>query len=85
MKIHSICMKYSIRLRAEWIPRDKNELADYYSKVIDTDDWQVHPNVFREIDSQWGPYTLDCFSSLRTKQLDRYCSIKVVEPGLFCS
>ena len=38
MEIHAICMKWSIKLEVEWVPRDENELADYYSKLVDRDD-----------------------------------------------
>ena len=63
-----------MRIRAEWVPREENELADYYSKVVDQDDWQLNPALFREMEGRWGPYSLDCFASFKTKQLSKYCS-----------
>jgi len=74
MAIHRLCMKYGVRLFTEWVPRDENALADYYSKVVDSDDWQVNPTVFKQIDEWWGPHTLDCFASSKTAQLGRFCS-----------
>ena len=74
MRIHQNCMQLGIRLSAEWVPREENELADYYSKLVDTDDWQLNPSIFEAIDQLWGPHTLDCFASLRTRQLERFCS-----------
>ena len=41
---------------------------------MDTDDWQLNPQIFKLIDELWGPHTLDCFASARTKQLERFCS-----------
>ena len=41
LAIHRICQQHAIQLSAEWIPREENELADYYSKVVDVDDWQL--------------------------------------------
>ena len=82
LRIQKACLSKSIRLSAEWVPREENELADYYSKVVDTDDWQLNPEVFKQFDQAWGPHTLDCFASLRTKQMDRYCS-RWWNPGCF--
>ena len=74
LAIHRICQQHAIQLSAEWIPREENELADYYSKVVDVDDWQLNPHVFAQLDKMWGPHTIDCFASCETKQLERYCS-----------
>eukprot|EP00117_Sycon_ciliatum_P022902 scpid26163/ scgid19621/ Retrovirus-related Pol polyprotein from transposon gypsy; Reverse transcriptase; Endonuclease len=74
MAIHKLCRRFSVRIRAEWVPREENELADYYSKVVDQDDWQLNPALFREMEGRWGPYSLDCFASFKTKQLSKYCS-----------
>ncbi len=35
MSIYAICLKASVRLEVEWIPRSANEKADYYRKVVD--------------------------------------------------
>ena len=74
LEIHKLCGVHGIQLVAEWVPRTQNELADYLSKVVDVDDWQLHPQLFEKLDSMWGPHTLDCFASMRTKQIDRFCS-----------
>ena len=37
--IFLVCVQGNIRLEPEWIPREKNELADYYSRMVDHDDW----------------------------------------------
>jgi len=29
-----------IRIEPEWIPREQNELADFYSLIVDYDDWR---------------------------------------------
>ena len=34
----------------------------------------LDPACFNYIDALWGPHTLDRFASLKTKQLERYCS-----------
>ncbi|VDI18252.1 Hypothetical predicted protein [Mytilus galloprovincialis] len=40
------CLKYNVSLEVEWIPRAENEIADYISRIIDTDDWGVAVHVF---------------------------------------
>ena len=82
MGIFQTCMKHGIQLRAEWVPREENQLADYYSKIVDQDDWKVNTEIFDRINQCWGPHTLDCFASLRTKQLGRFCS-RWWNPGCF--
>ena len=74
MAIHEVCTRHSIKIAAEWVPREKNQLADFYSKLVDMDDWQVEPSIFQLLDEKWGPHTLDCFASARTRQLERFCS-----------
>ena len=45
LAIFSLCVKNHIRVEPEWIPREKNELADYYSRLVDHDDWRLNPVV----------------------------------------
>ena len=74
LEIHKLCAVHGIQLLAEWVPREENELADYLSKLSDTDDWQLNPKLFDWLDSMWGPHSIDCFASSRTKQMSRFCS-----------
>ena len=72
--IYSFCHRAGIRFSAEWIPRHLNTRADYWSKVVDTDDWKLNPQHFKELDELWGPHTVDRFASHRSAQLPRFCS-----------
>ena len=72
--IFETCMKYSLRLEVEWIPRSLNEQADYLSRIMDYDDWKVDPSWFAVLDTLWGPYTVDCFASCYNKQISRFYS-----------
>ena len=40
-----------IHIEPECIPREQNQLADYYSRIIDHDDWMLNPEAFRWLDS----------------------------------
>ena len=72
--IFETCMKYTLKLEMEWIPRSQNERADYISKIVDFDDWKLNPCFFDYVDGMWGPHTVDCFASFYNTQLCRYFS-----------
>ena len=61
--IFQICLQQGIWLDMEWIPRSKNDIADYISRIVDFDDWQVSTDIFHRIDALWGPYAVDRFAS----------------------
>ena len=65
-------LMHQIRMEPEWVPREENQLADYWSKVIDYDDWMVHPAVFAQLDLMWGPHTVDRFANASNRQLERF-------------
>jgi hypothetical protein len=39
-----------------------NTWADKLSRHLDSDDWQLDPSVFHEMDTQFGPHTIDQFA-----------------------
>jgi hypothetical protein len=39
--IYSTCVTNSISIDIQWIPRSENEKADYISRLIDHQDWEV--------------------------------------------
>ena len=71
LEIFSVCVNNSIRLEPEWIPREQNELADYYSRIVDHDDYMLNLSVFAWLDELWGPHSVDRFASPNNAQLDR--------------
>ena len=73
-KEHLQCCKYGVRLFPELLPRHFNTKADYWSRVIELDDWMLNPIHFQELDSLWGPHTVDLFASLNSKQLPHFCA-----------
>ena len=46
VKIFQWCSEHNIRLEVQWIPRTENEKADYISRLIDFDDWQITQEFF---------------------------------------
>ena len=46
-KVFESYVSFQIRLEPDWVPRKENELADFISRIVDYDDWQVNPKLFR--------------------------------------
>ena len=59
MTVFETCFQYGISLQMEWIPHSLNDKADYISRIIDFDDWQLSPQIFWQLDGVWGPHTID--------------------------
>ena len=47
--IFDTCKTNKILLKAKWVPREVNELADYLSKNYDYDDWSISAHIFNVI------------------------------------
>ena len=48
--------------------------SGFNCKLVDFDDWQVTEDVFKELDSLWGPHTVDCFATNYNRKIARYFS-----------
>ena len=69
MDIFSLSREYEVVIDIEWIPRTENEAADYLSKIVDFDDWNVEESYFRAVDSVWGPLQSTALAHPRCKNL----------------
>ena len=74
IKIFQFCAEHSIYLEVQWIPRTENEGADYISRLVDFDDWQITPDLFQSLEQLWSPHTVDCFANYYTAKLPRFFS-----------
>ena len=45
-RIFDICFRSGTHLEVQWIPRTSNQQADYISRLIHTDDWQITDEFF---------------------------------------
>ena len=63
-----------VGIEPEWIPREANQQADYISRIVDSDDWSLHPNLFVKLDAKWGLHTVDRFSNCFNTQLPSFNS-----------
>ena len=68
------CADNRIHLEIQWIPRTQIERADFISRLIDVDDWQLTRSCFGVLENLWGAHILDCFANYYNKKIDRYFS-----------
>ena len=72
--VFNSCSKFYIKLVPQWIPREQNELADYYSRIKDTDNWSIDNDKFTFINNLYGPFTVDRFTNNLNRKLKRFNS-----------
>eukprot|EP00873_Tetraselmis_striata_P001957 jgi/Tetstr1/422221/TSEL_013073.t1 len=63
---------HGIHLRARYIPSAANIWADRLSRHLDSGDWQLHPLLFVEPESRFGPHSIYRFASALNTLLPRY-------------
>jgi hypothetical protein len=73
LRVFWFCHKNGIELLPEWIPRDRNQLADYLSKLQEVDDFGLRPEVFQTILRDFWPFGRRSVSSpVRTTPFFRF-------------
>ena len=68
LQIYSLCVKLNVTIFPSWIPRSENEWADFHSKSVDTDAWEVSEKIFAYFDHLWGRHTYDRFANSENKK-----------------
>ena len=74
IRIYKLCLDHKIDLDIEWIPRTEIQRADYISRLIDIDDWQITQKCFDLVEEAWGPHTIDCFANYYNTKFPRFFS-----------
>ena len=74
MDIFFYYLRSNINLTPEWVLRELNHDADYYSKIADTDSWSIGRKCFDFINSHFGPFSVDRFADDRNKMLKSFHS-----------
>ena len=69
LKIFQICADNAIHLEIQWIPPTEIEKADFISRIIDIDDWQITRDCFEAIERLWGIHTVDCLLTIIIRKL----------------
>ena len=75
-KIHSFLLQHRCYLVASHIAGVENVLADSLSRRTDRaeQDWSLHPEVFQELETLFGPHHYDRFASALNSQLPLFNS-----------
>ncbi len=58
----------------EWLPTHENVDADRLSRVVDSGDWMIRPDVFLAVQECLGPFTCDLFAASHNHVLQRFVS-----------
>ncbi|MES9880156.1 MAG: reverse transcriptase domain-containing protein [Sedimenticola sp.] len=74
MNIFSVCLTSGIRLQLQWIPRSENEIADYLSRLTDSDDWGISFEFFHFLNTLGPALTIDRFATSQNAKLPRFNS-----------
>ena len=62
LDIFHFCLRKSIALDLKWVPRTRNEKADYLSKILDYDDWGNSFGLFNGLQNRFGIFEVDWFA-----------------------
>ena len=72
VEIFQFCANNDIELELQWIPRTEIERADYISRIIDIDDWQISADCFKSLEECWGVHSVDCFANYYNKKVCKF-------------
>ena len=72
--IWAFVYRNNMELSARYLAGKENVLADSLSRLNPKYEWQLHPLLFKCIDSRWGPHTIDRFATMSNTQINRYNS-----------
>lgn len=74
LDLDNLFKDHDIRPIFQWVPRDLNELADFWSKFKDPGDWTLCDAQFRRLELRWGPHSVDRMASAENHKLPRFFS-----------
>ena len=61
--ICNLSRMYNCKIIANWIPRNLNVEADKLSRCFDADDWSIRTFIFKYLNEDYGPFTIDRFAT----------------------
>ena len=74
------CTLFNIKLIHQWISKGQNYLADFYSRMNDTDNCSIDNENFNIISNKYGPFSVDRFANNLNKKVNKFNS-KYFCPG----
>ena len=83
-RLHKFALERNLRVVAEWLPGVENRAADQLSRIQkDYSDKQLHPQLFKQIQQQFGKLEIDLFASKANAQVSRYVSRRAEEEAWY--
>ncbi|XP_053970336.1 uncharacterized protein LOC128872056 isoform X1 [Hylaeus volcanicus] len=74
-KLWQWCERRKIWIHASYIPSAQNKKADRASRITNIDtEWELCSSAFENINTEFGPFTIDLFASRLNKKCSRFCS-----------
>jgi hypothetical protein len=62
LAIDALFKRFGLDLRLVWVPRERNQLADDDSKIVDPFNFALSRPEFERLDRLWGPHQVDRFA-----------------------
>ena len=76
-KIWLLAQKFGFQIQAVHLPGRDNQRADRLSRwKQDSSDFKLRPAIFKAVDRQWGPHSIDLFANRLNNQLPRYAALR---------
>jgi hypothetical protein len=73
-ELNTVCSENNIKIKANWISRQQNKIADCLSRYSDCDDCGIDESVFQILDQLWGRHTVDRFATDYNTKCKRFNS-----------
>ena len=55
-------------------PKEQNHIADFYSRINDTNNWSIDDGSFNIINYKYGPFSVDKIANNLNKKLNKFKS-----------
>jgi len=72
LKIYKLTRRDNLDLEVNWVPRENNQTADYFSKIFDPDDWEVTEGFLEFLEEK--AFSIDRFANFDNTKCDRFNS-----------
>lgn len=78
--IYDLTCTFNIDLEVSWVSRNQNQAADYLSRLVDPDDWELTSEFVELLENKWGKFSIDRFANFDNAKCERFNS-KYTVPG----
>jgi hypothetical protein len=73
-KIYNLVTHWKTQLQAIHVASVSNTVMDTLSHLHPQHEWELSPHLFMQIESHWGPHTVNQFTLHTNKKLPQYNS-----------